>query len=65
MKNRSVTVTVKKLVQIKQYEPVEITVSETVTLEEGEVALEVRKKLYASISSSVVKYINHEIAIYK
>jgi hypothetical protein len=61
-KTKTMTVTVTRMVQLKQYEPFTVTVAETVELENGDDKLLVRNETYASISKSVTKYINHEIS---
>jgi hypothetical protein len=61
---RTVTVTVHRVVQIKQFEPVSVTVSETHEVKEGESTREVRNAAYNAVSASVVKYIEHEVDNY-
>lgn len=61
-KIKTITVTVSKMVQLRQYEPFTVTVAEIVELETGDDKLTVRNETYASISKSVTKYINHEIS---
>jgi CTP:molybdopterin cytidylyltransferase MocA len=61
---KTVTVTVQRTVQIRQYEPVVVTVSETHEVLEGESTREVRNAAYNGISASVVKYVEHEVENY-
>jgi hypothetical protein len=61
---KTVTVTIQRTVQIKQFEPVVVIVSETHEVKEGESTREVRNAAYNGISASVVKYIDHEIDNY-
>jgi len=61
---RTVTVTVQRTVQIRQFEPVVVIVSETHEVKEGESTREVRNAAYNGISASVVKYVEHEVDNY-
>ena len=61
---KTVTVTVQRTVQIRQFEPVVVIVSETHEVKDGENTREVRNAAYNSVSSSVVKYIEHEVENY-
>ena len=61
---KTVTVTVHRVVQIKQFEPVSVTVSETHEVKDGESTREVRNAAYNSVSASVVRYIDHEVENY-
>jgi hypothetical protein len=61
---KTVTVTVHRVVQIKQFEPVSVTVSETHEVKDGESTREVRNSAYNSVSASVVRYIEHEVENY-
>jgi len=63
-KAKTVTVTVQRTVQIRQFEPVVVIVSETHEVKEGESTREVRNAAYNGISASVVKYVAHEIENY-
>jgi hypothetical protein len=61
---RTVTVSVQRTVQIKQYEPVVVIVSETHEVKDGESTREVRNAAYNGISASVLKYVEHEVENY-
>jgi hypothetical protein len=61
---KTITVTVARTVQLKQYEPVVVTVSETHEVREGESTREVRNAAYNSVSASVVRYVEHEVDNY-
>lgn len=61
---KSVTVTVSKTVQIRQYEPSTVTVTEVHELEADDDARAVRREVYGNISKSVLSYINNEIEIH-
>ena len=63
-KAKTVTVTVARTVQLKQFEPVVVTVSEVHEIKEGESTREVRNAAYNGISASVIKYIDHEVETY-
>jgi hypothetical protein len=61
---KTVTVTIQRTVQIKQYEPVVVIVSETHEVQDGETTRDVRNAAYNSVSASVVRYIDHEVENY-
>ena len=61
---KTITVTVQRTVQIKQYEPVVVIVSETHEVKDGESTREVRNSAYNSVSASVVRYVEHEVENY-
>jgi hypothetical protein len=63
-KAKTVTVTISRTVQIRQYEPVTVTVSEVHEVKEGETTREVRNSAYNAVSASVVKYVEHEVDNY-
>jgi len=60
----SITLTVSKTVQIRQYEPVTVTLSETHILNDDEDIGQVRNQLYLQIGKAVGIYINKEIERY-
>ena len=61
---KTVTVTVSRTVQITQYSPVTVTVTEVHEVKEGESTREVRNSAYNAVSASVVKYVQHEVENY-
>lgn len=61
---KSLTVTVSKTVQIKQYEPSTVTLTEVHELADGDDARLVRREVYSNLSKSVLAMINHEIEIH-
>ena len=56
-----VTVTVTRTVQIKQYEPVTVAISETAELEDNEDHGKAKSELYKGIYPRIEKMINHQI----
>lgn len=60
----SVVVTVQRTVQVRQYEPVTVTVTETHRPEPGESAKAVRLQVYNQVGASVARFMDHEIARY-
>jgi len=60
----TLTVTVSKTVQIKQFEPATVTITEIHQLTDGDDARRVRSEVYSNISKSVVRMINNEIAVH-
>lgn len=65
MKRKTVSVTVTKVVQAEQYEPVTVSVSETADLEDGDKASETKRKLYESASKSLHKFMREEIKLWR
>ena len=61
---KTITVTVQRTVQIKQYEPVVVIVSETHEVKDGESTREVRNAAYNAVSAAVVRYVEHEVENY-
>lgn len=61
---KTVTVTVSRTVQLQQYCPATVTVTEVHEVKEGESTREVRNAAYNAVSASVVKYIEHEVENY-
>lgn len=64
MKRKSLTITVSKTVQVKQYEPVTITLTDIVELESDDDPKDVRNRVYKELTKSLVVYLNHEIKQY-
>jgi hypothetical protein len=61
---RELTVTVSRTVQIVQFSPVTVTVTEVHELAEGDDARSVRNEVFNNVSGSVARYIDHEIKRY-
>lgn len=57
----TVTVSVQKTIQVVDFEPVVIGVSETYTLQEDDDVAEIRTEMYNRCAKSVVRYLNNEI----
>lgn len=64
MSKRTITIQVSKTVQAKQYEPVTVSVTETVICEDED-AEEVRMNTYREVTQAVRKYIINETRKYK
>lgn len=56
------TITVARTIQLHSYEPVTITVSEVVELDDDDDKVLIRNEAYKSISASVTKYLNHQVS---
>ncbi len=66
MSKRIITVEVSKTVQVAQYEPVTVKISETVEVEaDSEKAKEVRLKVYTGVTKSVKQFIDNEVLKYE
>jgi hypothetical protein len=65
MKRRVITVSVTKTIQVVQFEPVVVEVTESAEVESGEKASEVRTALYESASKAVKKFMKEEIESWK
>jgi hypothetical protein len=61
IKRKTVSVSVSRTVQITQYHPSTVTVTEEAEIPEGMTHVEVKEVLYKSASASVVKFMNNEI----
>ena len=59
---KTITVTVSKTVQTQQYEPVIVTVSETVEVSADRDSQEVHLETYKGVTKSAKKFIDNEIA---
>lgn len=64
-KRKTVSVTVKRMVQVVRFHPSEISVTEVADVPEGVKASEVKRELYESASLSVQKFMREEINKYK
>jgi hypothetical protein len=58
---KTTTVTYTKTLQVVQFEPVTISVSETYDLEPGDDVVSVRAHAYNSCAKSAVRYLNNEL----
>lgn len=65
MKNKTISVTVTKMVQAAQYEPLTISVTQSAELEAGDKAKECKRKLYEAASSSVHEYMGEELKLWR
>lgn len=66
---REITVTISKTVQIKQFEPVSVTVTERCVLDDedasnNEAVRVARNNIYNGLSKAVQKMVNREIEVY-
>lgn len=57
-----ITVEVTKTVQVQQYEPVTVRVTETMVLDKGTDTEEARKSLYKRVTRAVASYVENEQA---
>jgi hypothetical protein len=59
-----ITVTISRTIQIRQYEPVTVTVTERHELEEGEDPKVVRLQVYNQIAPDVARFMDKEVKRY-
>lgn len=65
MKKRTITISVSRTIQIERFEPAQVTVSETIEVEdEKEKVVKARERLYADVTKQVKGYIDNEQAKY-
>lgn len=60
----SITITISRTIQVKQYEPLTVTVTETYQCEEDDDLQEVRNAAYKQVADSVAKYLKREYKRY-
>ena len=65
MKRKSLSVTVTKVVQAAQFEPLTVSITEVAELEEGDKVKKVRARLYESVSDSVHAVMKEELTRWK
>lgn len=65
MKTKTISVTVQKTVQAEQFEPVVIAVTMEASLEDGDTAKKVKRKLYESASESVHEFMGEELKLWR
>ncbi len=65
LKRRSVSVTVTRTVQVVQFQPSTVSVTECADVPEGMSAEEVKAELYESASESMQKFMRGEIKKYR
>ena len=65
IKRTSVSVTVSRTVQVRNYTPSTVTVTETAEVGEGQSAQKVKDALYESASDSMQEYMRKEIKKYR
>ena len=61
---RTIQITVSRTVQVKQYEPVSVTISETIELDDDEHVDASRLALYKVVTQNVKRYIENEVNKY-
>jgi hypothetical protein len=61
MKVKTVTVRVKKMIQVAQFEPVEVEVASTAELEDDDDAQQATLELYKGTTKSLAKFMNNEV----
>ena len=61
---RTIQITVTRTVQVKQFEPVTVTLSETIEVEDDADVKEARLALYTGVTSRVERYIKNEVTKY-
>lgn len=58
------TITLSRTVQVRQYEPVTVTITERHKLQEGENIANVRLEVYNQIAPSLARFMDKELARY-
>lgn len=61
IKRKAVSVVVQRTVQLKQFHPVTLTVSESAEVMEGQSVKDIKLELYKSATESVTKFLNQEV----
>lgn len=65
MKKRTITISVSRTVQVERFEPAQVTVTETIEVEdEKEKVVKARERLYADVTKQVKSYVDNEVAKY-
>ena len=62
LKITSMTITVEKAIQVRQFEPVRVSVTQTVALEDGNVPRDIRDALYDSTSRATRVLMREELS---
>jgi hypothetical protein len=65
MKRKTLSVTVTKVVQAAQFEPLTVSITEVAELEEGDKVKKVRDRLYESVSDSLHAVMGEELKRWK
>ena len=59
--SRIITIEVNRTVQVRQYEPVSVRISETITVDEDDDVEEARRQLYREITQANKKFLDNEV----
>lgn len=65
MKRKTISITLTKMVQAAQYEPLTVTITETAEMEDGDKVKDVRSKLYESASKGLHEVMREELTRWK
>lgn len=65
MKRKIVSVTVTKVVQAAQFEPLTVSITESAEIEEGDKVIKVRNRLYESASEGLHEIMGKELKRWK
>ena len=61
MKILTTTITLQKTVQVQQFHPVVVSISETIELSENDDVVKIRNESYRKMTKQVDLYINHHL----
>lgn len=64
IKRRTVTVSVTRTVQLQQYHPATVSVTEVADIPPGEDYDEIRKELYKSATKAVTRFLKNEVRLH-
>lgn len=57
---RTITISVTRTIQVERFEPVGVTVTESIEIKDTADAAEARKKLYSDVTKQVTSYVENE-----
>jgi len=61
---RTIRISVQRTVQVERFEPVSVTVEETVQVRNEDEVAEARMELYKDVTRAVKKFVDNEVAKY-
>lgn len=65
LKIKSMTLRIEKTIQVVKFEPVTVSLSQTVDIEEGDARREIRKLLYKDTSNAVNVMMGQELELWR
>lgn len=61
---RTIKIAVSRTIQVERFEPVSVTVEESIQLKDDEDAAEARTQLYSDVTKQVTRYVRNEVKKY-